>query len=94
MTSTPLRVFLATSGWEGPFQYEQVIVCAATPAAAQHLAEEAFGAVAQPVCRAKMRLADLGPAQPGVLAGPTRAGEPLASGMETGTRCGVEFGGD
>ena len=44
------------------------------------LAEEAFGAVAQPVCRTKMRIADLGPVAPGVVAGPLRAGDSLAAG--------------
>ena len=56
-----LRLFAATSGWEGPFQHEQVVVAARDAQEARRLAEDAFAAVAQPVCRAKMRIADLGP---------------------------------
>ena len=45
----------------------------------------------QPVCRAKMRIADLGPVAPGVIAGPLRAGDSLAEGGEpVDLRCGVE----
>ncbi len=76
----PLRLFAATSGWEGPFQHEQVLVAATDAEQARLLAEGAFGAVAQPVCRTKMRIADLGPVSPGVIAGPLRAGESLAAG--------------
>jgi hypothetical protein len=75
-----LRLFAATSGWEGPFQHEQVLVAAADPEAARRLAERAFAGVAQPVCRAKMRLADLGPVGPGLVVGPLRAGDSLAAG--------------
>ena len=92
MTSEPdsLHLFLATSGWDGPFQYSQVVVGAPDIEAARVLAEEAFAGVVQPVCRARMRIADLGPAAPGVIAGPTRSGEPLAAGVEVDARCGVE----
>ena len=92
MTSEPvsLRLFLATSGWDGPFQYSQVVVGAPDVESARILAEEAFAGVVQPVCRARMRIADLGPAAQGVIAGPTRSGEPLAAGVEVDARCGVE----
>jgi hypothetical protein len=86
-----LRLFAATSGWEGPFQHEQVIVAARGPEEARTLAEGAFAGVAQPVCRAKMRIADLGPVATGVVAGPLRAGESLAAaGEPVDLRCGVE----
>ncbi len=75
-----LHLYAATSGWEGPFQHEQVLVAAADAEQARVLAEGAFGAVAQPVCRTKMRIADLGPVAPGVIAGPLRAGDSLAAG--------------
>ena len=55
-----LRFFAATSGWDGPFQHEQVLVAAHDADEARRLAEAAFGEVAQPVCRTKMRIADLG----------------------------------
>jgi hypothetical protein len=84
-----LRLFVATSGWEGPFQHEQVVVAAEDPDEARRLAEEAFGGVAQPVCRAKMRIADLGPVTAGVVAGPLRAGDSLADGgAPVDLRCG------
>jgi hypothetical protein len=91
MTDTPPeRLFLVTSGWDGPFQYEQVLVGARDADGARRAAEEAFAEVTQPVCRARMRIADLGPARPGVIAGPARGGQALASGAETDARCGVE----
>lgn len=86
-----LRLFAATSGWEGPFQHEQVIVAARDGDEARALAEGAFAGVAQPVCRAKMRISDLGPVAPGVVAGPLRAGESLAAGgAPVDLRCGAE----
>jgi hypothetical protein len=88
--TTTERLFLVSSGWDGPFQYEQVLVGAPDIDAARRAAEEAFAQVTQPVCRARMRIADLGPARSGVIAGPTRSGEPLAAGGETDARCGVE----
>jgi len=89
VTDADLHLFAATSGWEGPFQHEQVIVAASDPEAARLLAEEAFAGVAQPVCRAKMRLADLGPVTAGVVVGPLRAGDSLAaSGEPVDLRCG------
>lgn len=87
----PLHLFAATSGWEGPFQHEQVLVAASDRESARRLAEEAFAGVVQPVCRAKMRIADLGPVTAGVVAGPLRAGESLAdAGRPVDLRCGVE----
>jgi len=86
-----LRLFAATSGWEGPFQHEQVLVAAAGPEDARRRAEEAFAGVAQPVCRAKMRIADLGPVAEGLVVGPLRAGDSLAAGgAPVDLRCGVE----
>jgi hypothetical protein len=85
----PIRLFAATSGWEGPFQHEQVLVAARGADEARLLAEAAFAGVTQPVCRAKMRISDLGPVAPGVVAGPLRAGESLAAGGEpVDLRCG------
>ena len=89
--SLPLRLYAATSGWEGPFQHEEVVVAAAGADEAIRLAEQAFAGVAQPVCRAKMRIADLGPVTAGVVAGPLRAGASLAEGgTPVDRRCGVE----
>ncbi|MEQ8833168.1 MAG: hypothetical protein RIB67_01835 [Miltoncostaeaceae bacterium] len=91
MTDSPaLRIHLVTSGWDGPFQLEQVMVGALDAEEARRLAETAFAAAAQPVCRAKMRIADLGPLREGVLAGPVRGGESLAAGTPVDARCGVE----
>ena len=92
MSDAPtLRLFAATSGWQGPFQHEQVLVAAPHAEAARALAEEAFAGVVQPVCRAKMRIADLGPIAAGVLAGPLRSGESLTdAGLPVDARCGVE----
>jgi hypothetical protein len=91
---TGIRIYAATSGWEGPFQHEQVLVAARGADEARVLAEAAFAGVAQPVCRAKMRISDLGAVSPGVIAGPLRAGESLAAGGEqVDLRCGVEPAG-
>ncbi len=93
MAHATLRLFAATSGWEGPFQHEQVVVAATDADAARRIAEDAFAGVAQPVCRAKMRLSDLGPVVAGVVAGPLRAGESLAAGGDpVDLRCGEETG--
>jgi hypothetical protein len=90
-SDAPLRLFAATSGWEGPFQHEQVIVAASGADEARRRAEEAFAGVVQPVCRAKMRIADLGPVTAGMVVGPLRAGDSLAAGGEpVDLRCGVE----
>ena len=86
-----LHLWAATSGWEGPFQHEEVIVAAHDADTATDAAERAFATVVQPVCRAKMRIVDLGPIAPGVVAGPRRSGETYAAdGADTGRRCGVE----
>lgn len=88
---TTLRLYVATSGWEGPFQHEQVVVAAGDREDARRLAEEAFASVVQPVCRARMRIADLGPVAAGVVAGPLRAGDSLAdAGEPVDLRCGEE----
>ncbi len=85
----PLHLYVATSGWDGPFQHEQVIVAAGDREDARRLAEEAFASVVQPVCRARMRIADLGPVAAGVVAGPLRGGESLAAaGEPVDIRCG------
>lgn len=90
-TTGPLRLYVATSGWDGPFQHEQVIVAAGDREDARRLAEAAFAGVVQPVCRARMRIADLGPVAEGVVAGPLRSGESLASaGEPVDLRCGEE----
>ena len=87
----PLRLFAVTSGWEGPFQHEQVLVAAAGVEEARRRAEKAFAEVVQPVCRAKMRIADLGPVTAGMVVGPLRAGDSLAAaGEPVDARCGVE----
>lgn len=88
----PLRLWLATSGWTGPFQHEEVLVAAADLDGARRAAEAAFAGVVQPVCRAKMRIADLGPVGPGLVAGPRRNGEPFSSGASVDLRCGAEPG--
>jgi len=87
-----VRLWAVTSGWEGPFQHEEVLLAAADPADALRRAEAAFAEVAQPVCRAKMRIADLGPLEAGLVVGPRRAGEGLAEdGEPVDVRCGVEL---
>jgi hypothetical protein len=83
-----LHLWAATSGWDGPFAHEEVIVAANDADAAVDAAERAFAAVVQPVCRAKMRIVDLGAVAPGVVAGPRRVGESYtANSEETGRRC-------
>ncbi|MFN8121653.1 MAG: hypothetical protein U0237_04400 [Thermoleophilia bacterium] len=87
--ATALRVWAASSGWEGPFQHEEVIVLAEDLDGARRAAEEAFAGVVQPVCRAKMRIADLGPVRAGAVARPRRNGESFtAAGAEVDLRCG------
>lgn len=93
MSTVPtLRLWAVSSGWQGPFQHEEVVVAASERHDAVRRAEAAFAEVAQPVCRAKMRVADLGPLEAGLTAGPRRAGEGLADGGEpVELRCGVEL---
>lgn len=87
--ATALRVWAASSGWEGPFQHEEVIVLAEDLESARLAAESAFAGVVQPVCRAKMRIADLGPVRPGAVARPRRNGEAFTeAGAEVDLRCG------
>ena len=87
------HLWAVSSGWQGPFQHEEVLIAALGRDDAIRRAEAAFTAVRQPVCRAKMRVADLGPLEPGLTVGPRRAGEGLLA--ETGEpielRCGVEL---
>ncbi len=91
-TASTLRLWAVSSGWQGPFQHEEVVVAADARDDAIRRAEAAFTAVAQPVCRAKMRVADLGPIEAGLTVGPRRAGEGLADGGEpVELRCGVEL---
>ncbi len=86
-----LHLYAATSGWDGPFQHEEVLVAARDADEALRRAERAFAGVAQPVCRAKMRLADLGPLGEGLVVGPRRGGEALAAdGDPVELRCGAE----
>jgi len=87
----PLRLFVATSGWDGPFQHEQVLVTASGVDEARRRAEAAFAEVVQPVCRARMRIADLGPITAGMVVGPLRSGDSLAAaGEPVDLRCGAE----
>lgn len=84
----PLRLWRASSGWDGPFQYEDVLVVAHDAESARRHAEAAFGAVTQPVCRARMRLFDLGPVAEGAVGAPRRGGEPFgAEALQTGVHC-------
>jgi len=80
MADGELRMWAASSGWEGPFQHEEVIVLAEDSDAARLAAEQAFARVAQPICRAKMHIADLGPVRPGAATAPRRHGESYAAG--------------
>jgi hypothetical protein len=80
MPDAELRMWAASSGWEGPFQHEEVIVLARDVEAARRVAEQAFAGVAQPICRAKMHIADLGPVRPGAATAPRRHGASFASG--------------
>jgi hypothetical protein len=88
----PLELFAVTSGWDGPFQHEEVLVAATSPVDAVRRAEQAFAEVRQPVCRARMRVADLGPVGPGLVVGPRKGGAALAAaGEPVDLRCGVEL---
>lgn len=91
-STAPLRLFAATSGWDGPFQHEEVLVAAASVLEAVRRAEEAFAEVRQPVCRARMRVADLGAVGPGLVVGPRKGGAALATGgSPVDLRCGVDL---
>jgi hypothetical protein len=78
METADLRMWAASSGWEGPFQLEEVIVLAPDVDGARRAAEAAFDVAAQPYCRARMRIADLGPARDGAASPPRRGGELLS----------------
>ncbi len=82
MTDALLHIWAASSGWEGPFQHEEVIVLASDRDTARIAAEEAFAGAGQPICRAKMWIADLGPAEAGTATPTRRSGELLAHGGE------------
>jgi hypothetical protein len=92
-TAPALRLWAVSSGWQGPFQHEEVLIAALGRDDAIRRAEAAFTDVRQPVCRAKMRVADLGPLEPGLTVGPRRAGEGLLAdaGEPVELRCGVEL---
>lgn len=82
------HLWAVTSGWNGPFQKEEVIVVAHDLDEAVRYAERAFADVAQPVCRAKVRARDLGAAAAGLVAGPRVSGEALgAGGVPLDRRC-------
>lgn len=88
IADTSLHLWRVTSGWGGPFQFEEVLIAAPDPEAARVFAEGAFGGVTQPVCRARMRLFDLGPVAAGVVAGPRRGGEDYPEpALTTDVRC-------
>jgi len=79
------------SGWEGPFQLEVVVVVAEDRDDAMSRAQAAFEQARQPVCRAKMRLRDLGPLGAELVVGPlTGAASMLEAGDPSGRRCGPE----
>lgn len=83
-----LRLWRVSSGWDGPFQYEDVLVAAPDAEAARVHAEAAFAGVNQPHCRARMRLFDLGDVREGAVGAPRRGGEAFGTGArETGVRC-------
>lgn len=76
------------SGWDGPFQLAEVLVAAPDRDTAIARAEVAFGEARQPVCRAKMRVRDLGPLDDALVVGPLPAGASLLEeGEATGLRC-------
>src|ERR1700686_5326203 len=88
MSDADLRMWAASSGWEGPFQHEEVIVLAADQDGARRAAEQAFAGVAQPICRAKMHIADLGPVHAGAVTAPRRHGASFAAGgVPLNARC-------
>ncbi|MDH3228047.1 MAG: hypothetical protein OEM67_13300 [Thermoleophilia bacterium] len=72
-----LRLFAVTSGWDGPFQLSEVVVVAASADSAIAHAEDAFADANQPICRAKMKIAELGAIAEGTVVGPTECGAPL-----------------
>lgn len=82
------RLWAVTSGWDGPFALEDALVVAAEAESAIDIAAEAFAAAGQPICRAKMMIADLGAVRAGLVAGPRRAGGRIdADWRPIGQRC-------
>lgn len=82
------HLWAVSSGWNGPFQSEEVLVVAHDLDEAVAYAEDAFARVSQPVCRAKVRARDLGAVRAGLVAGPRISGEALASdGVSLDRRC-------
>jgi hypothetical protein len=88
------RLWAVSSGWEGPFQQEEVLVAAGTPMDALRRAEDAFAGARQPVCRAKMRIADLGELGDALVVAPRHGSRLLSAGGDpVDLRCGVELPG-
>ncbi len=86
-----VRVFAVTSGWDGPFQLAEAFVAAATHDDAIAHAERAFSDAGQPVCRAKMRIADLGDITDGAVLGLRTSDGPLdANWRSVDRRCDPE----
>lgn len=91
MSDTPLHLWSVTSGWEGPFQLEEVLVTAPGRDEALARAERAFTDARQPVCRAKVRVADLGALSEDLIVGPRRANEWFPAERESmDRRCAPE----
>ena len=89
MASERLRLWAVSSGWDGPFQHEEVIVVAVDAVAARRAAEGVFETVVQPVCRARMRIADLGEVRDGAVSPARRGGEAFArDGVPAEIACG------
>jgi hypothetical protein len=87
------RLWAVSSGWDGPLQLEEVLVAAPDADAALRRAEAAFEGARQPVCRAKMRIADLGALEAGLVVGPRRSGSSLSAGGDpVDLRCGAPLG--
>lgn len=83
----PIRHLWAVgSGWEGPFQLEAVVVAAHGREDALERAEQAFAEASQPVCRAKMRLRDLGAMDDAIVIGPLQSAAALLHGGEASDR--------
>jgi hypothetical protein len=91
MNDTTLHLWSVTSGWEGPFQLEEVLVTASGSDEALSRAERAFAEARQPVCRAKVRVADLGALTEDLVVGPRRADEWFPAERESiDRRCAPE----
>lgn len=89
--TTERHLWAVGSGWDGPFQLAEVLVTAPDRDAAIARAEGAYAAARQPVCRAKMRVRDLGPADDALVVGPFAPGASLLeAGEASGLRCAPE----